>query len=259
MTGPLRYILADPTGNMTLLVETPVPPAEQPAAAARLMAEVPEAEQAAFLTACSDAHIALRMAGGEFCGNAAMCAAVLYAEQTGLHAGLITVCVSGAEKPVTVEVLPHTDAGRRARVTMPRPLSIGTETLPGSLTLPVVRFPGICHVICEGEKAPARKEAEALAPVWCRALDAEALGIMLLDTEAARLTPLVYVPAAGTLVWERSCASGTAAVGAFLAEQAGGEVTAALTQPGGVLTIRARPGGDLLLSGSVKFSPPREI
>ena len=33
----LTYVLMDPTGNMTILVETPVPVEEQPAVAARLM------------------------------------------------------------------------------------------------------------------------------------------------------------------------------------------------------------------------------
>ncbi len=251
MSGPLRYVLADPTGNMTLLVETPVPPDEQPETAAALMAQVPGVEQVAFLSPCDDACIALRMAGGEFCGNAAMSAAVLYAEQTGMHAGLLTVRVSGTEKPVTVEVLPHTCEARRARVSMPEALSVGAEALPGGGTLPVVRFPGICHVICES--APDREAAEALAPAWCEALGADALGIMFLEREAARLTPLVYVPGAGTLVWERSCASGTAAVGAWLAQEAQAEITEAFAEPGGTLTVRARPDGSVLLGGQVKL------
>ena len=77
MTGPLSYALLDPTGNMTLLAETPVPEAAQPLTAKRLMALEPATEQVGFVSKTEDG-IGLRMAGGEFCGNASMSAAVLY-------------------------------------------------------------------------------------------------------------------------------------------------------------------------------------
>ena len=72
----VRYRMFDPTGNLTLLVETPVEAARQAETAARLLEAEPATEQVGFLCAAPDADIALRMAGGEFCGNAAMCAAV---------------------------------------------------------------------------------------------------------------------------------------------------------------------------------------
>ena len=50
MKEPVRYRLFDPTGNITLLVETPVPVEEQPAVAQALMEQEPSAEQVGFLT-----------------------------------------------------------------------------------------------------------------------------------------------------------------------------------------------------------------
>ena len=76
-TWEIDYAVMDPTGNITILVETPVPEASQPFAAARLMELEPAAEQVGFLSSGRDgAELSLRMAGGEFCGNASMSAAV---------------------------------------------------------------------------------------------------------------------------------------------------------------------------------------
>ena len=95
--------------------------------------------------------------------------------------------------------------------------------------------------------------AEQLAPEWCRYLEADALGLMFLNQSQGRLKPLVYVPAADTLFWESSCASGTTAVGAYLAAKENRAVSISLEQPGGRLEIQAQPEGALYLSGTVQI------
>lgn len=245
----LSYVLFDPTGNRTLLVLSPVPVEAQPRLAARLMRCEPETEQVGFVS-LADGGFALRMAGGEFCGNASLCAAVLTAERRGLTALETAGQVSGAPEPVAVSVARRGEGLWRGTVTMPRPLGISEKALPGGGTLPVLRFPGISHVIL---RAPLpRPEAEALSSRWCAALGASALGLLFLDGAARALTPLVYVPGAQTLCWESSCASGTAAVGAFLAAEAGAPVCLTLRQPGGSLTVEAAPGGAPRLTGDVR-------
>ena len=134
---------------------------------------------------------------------------------------------------------------------MPRPESVGEERFPDGTVFPAVRFPGIVHVILE--KEIAREEAEALAPALCAQLKADALGLMFLNREEESLTPLVYVPGAGTLCWETACASGTTAVGAYFAAKTGRPVNLKLKQPGGVLEIDARPDGELILTGTVRI------
>ena len=251
----MRYALLDPTGNRTVLAETPTPEAEQPAVAARLMELEPSAEQVGFYSADGD-RISLRMAGGEFCGNASMCAAVLAAMDRGVSRGTLSIDVSGAADPVEVTVCALEDGGYRGTVRMPGPVSVGTESFPDGSSFPVVRFGGISHVVAEG--ALSCDEAEAAAEEWCRYLGADALGIMLFDREAGTLAPLVYVPAAGTLCWERSCASGTTAVGAYLAS-AGSPISLSLIQPGGILRIEADPSGDLFLTGTVRLIRRRTV
>ena len=165
MTGPLSYALLDPTGNMTLLAETPVPETAQPLAAKQLMALEPATEQVGFVSDTDDS-IGLRMAGGEFCGNASMSAAVLYLLRKGRDGGEVTVRVSGTPKPVSVTAERLPDGSWQGCVEMPRPLSVRKECFPDGSERPVIRFPGITHVVLESEMD--RTEAERLAPVWCR-------------------------------------------------------------------------------------------
>ena len=251
----IRYALLDPTGNRTVLVESGVPAEKQPFVAARIMEREPSAEQVGFLSPVQDG-IALRMAGGEFCGNASMSAAVLYALDHGITDGIVRAAVSGQPDPiaVSVEILP--DGSMRGGVDMPRPVSVGEERFPDGENRPVVRFRGISHVILETPLD--RTDAERLAPVWCRHLNSASLGIMTYDRAAGTLLPLVYVPAAGTLFWENSCASGTTAVGAYLSAKEG-PLSLSLRQPGGTLRVDVSGEGRLLLSGTVRLLYRREV
>lgn len=251
----IDYRVFDPTGNITVLVESPVPEARQPAVAERLMALEPKAEQVGFLSRADGADAALRMAGGEFCGNAAMCAAVYAAERRGVQTDAVTVRVSGAAEPVAAEVALQPDGSWRGVVAMPRPASVEQRMLPGVGTVPVVSFPGISHIVLS-EPMP-RPLAERQARVWCAALGVEALGLLFFDRRTERMIPLVCVPAADTLCWETSCASGTTAVGAWLAARADAPVDLTLRQPGGWLRIEADPAGTLRLTGTVRAGERR--
>ena len=249
MTGTLRYVLMDPSGNRTILVESPVPEEKQAFAAERLLELEPSAEQAGFLTRCDASGIGLRMAGGEFCGNAAMSAAVWYAMKNGLAGGTVSVDISGAPGPLSVEIDRKDDDLWQGRVEMPRPVSIKTISFPDGRELPVVFFQGIAHVILG--PCLSRTEAEKTIVSWCEFLQVEALGLMFVDQEEERLTPLVYVPTVNSLYWENACGSGISAVGAWMAAEKGAAVHVALRQPGGILKADADPSGSLVLQGTV--------
>jgi len=245
----IDYVLMDPTGNMTILVETPVPSAEQSACALTLMAQEPTAEQVGFLSAPAegDCDTVLRMAGGEFCGNATMSAAVLYALRTDPDLKTVRVRVSGAETPVNVTLERSAEETYRCTADMPRPRSFGAYG-----DLPLVEMLGISHQI---STAPMTREtAEKTVRAACAALGADGLGLMLLDEAAGTLTPLVYVPGADTLYWENSCASGTAATGAYLAHREKTPVFQGFAEPAGVLKVSAAPGGAVVLEGSVRLT-----
>ena len=97
--NPIRYSIFDPTGNITALVESPGDEGEQRAVAASIMARHAAVEQVGFVRLPDEksAPAALRMAGGEFCANASMSAASLWALRLGLCEGELSLAVSGAE------------------------------------------------------------------------------------------------------------------------------------------------------------------
>ena len=261
----------DPTGNITALVESPVAPERQPDAAAALMRRHPAVEQVGFLRfpARPDADgvsAALRMAGGEFCGNASMCAAALCLLRRDAGQGteeLVRVRVSGAEEPVTVRLRREEAESFRARVRMPAPRSVGEADFAfGGVSgrLPLVRMAGISHILIgpgSGFGALLRDRAAAGRAVraWCAELGAEGLGLMFLGETAGEthLTPLVYVPGSGTEFWEHACASGSAAIGMALAARGGAPVRLTLREPGGVLTVESRPDGETWLGGGTRL------
>ncbi|MEE1300133.1 MAG: hypothetical protein UHI93_06260, partial [Acutalibacteraceae bacterium] len=229
----VTYSLFDPTGNITLLVETPISAAERVAVASKLMELEPKAEQVGFVSQDdADVDIRLDMAGGEFCGNATMSAAALAVMRSGRTPKQgdpigVTVRSSGASGPVTVALKAESDTAYYGSVIMPQPRSIDDApfTVTGDGRKPViVRFDGIAHVILErpapeGERG--RSRAEALARSWCEALGTDAIGILFFERHKLRLTPLVYVPAVGTVCWESACGSGTTAIGAYMADRTG--------------------------------------
>ena len=250
----MRYVICDPTGNVTALVTDAVPVGDQPDVAQRIMAAHPEVEQVGFVD--FDGAPALRMAGGEFCGNASLCAAALYANMRDAGAEVVRLGVSGATDPVEVRLGQMRGTRREAAVRMPPALGVKNHVLSFaglSDSVPVVHMEGISHVVidCASELhalAGRRGDAERAVRAWCEELAVAGLGVMFLEGEGQRLrcTPLVYVPASNTVYWEHSCASGTAAVGVCLGQ------SLTLSEPGGTLRVEQASDGTWL-HGSVRI------
>ena len=258
----MTYTLFDPTGNITALIGGDVSREE----AAKLMQMHPEVEQAGFIREAfpeEDGDVMLKMAGGEFCGNASMCAAVWYAGKYGLQCGKVRLDVSGAEDIIMVRIKKTGTDSYLAEVGMPPALGIDEAELEFAglkEKAPLVRYQGIEHLVIE-EDSPffsllkEREKAEEAVKEWCGKIHAPGLGLMFVKaTEAGcRLTPLVYIPGSDTLFWEHSCASGSSAVCVYIADKEGCDVSLNLSQPGGVLKVKSDPRGlETWLSGNVK-------
>ncbi|MDO4531463.1 MAG: diaminopimelate epimerase [Bacillota bacterium] len=239
----LKFIKTSPTENMTLLIETPVPREKQLETAEKLIAYGSVyAEQAGYIEAAKNplAERRLQMMAGEFCGNASLSLAAVLAEEKGLQAGEereIVLEVSGTDQLVRCQMKKE-ENGFYGRVAMPLPK--GVERRSFSLNgmgyqLDVVAFEGISHIIVPtalwGEAGV--KHAEQAAKEWAGEMPS-AFGILLFDAKKNTLQPLVSVQGS-TLIWERGCGSGTAAVGAYLAMQAGSSLFVSLKQPGGTM------------------------
>lgn len=243
----IRYTKIDPSGNITLIVDSFVERSEQWRVAAQLMALDDSVEQVGFIERAEDPCCAarLQMMGGEFCGNASLSAAAFLLRRAGSPANMpcqLPLEVSGAPEAVKISGEFDESGVFSGSVSMPLPESLSeAELLDGfdCCTLPLVRFPGICHAIVENG-AVSRAAAQKCIAAWCRTLGTDALGLMFLDAGAGTLEPLVYVASTDTAVWEGSCASGTCAAAAYLAERSGDVACVTLKQPRGTLSASAQ-------------------
>lgn len=259
----LDYFLLSPTGNDTVLVQTPVPRQLHGAVAARLL-ETVGGEQVGFIEPATALDVAarLQMMGGEFCGNATMALAALLARWDGLPDGQrldLNLEVSGCALPVHCSIRASGDCWT-GTVTMPLPEStvdVMLETPEGPLKTPLVSLPGISHLILPASAGLQEEELRRYLPQWHQHLGGDALGALIWDAETSFLDPLVYVPSAGTLVRERGCGSGSAAVGSLIALQAGRAMSVPVRQPGGTITVQVEVEGGkvsaLTITGQVSL------
>ena len=236
----LEFVKLSPTQNMTVIVRTPVPRSEHSRVAAALIDYAGVfAEQAGFVEppAMEGAGSRLQMMGGEFCGNATMSMAALTARDEGIMPGetrMIPVEISGANELLYCSVS-CTEEGYTCRTRMPLPESI--EEMSGIV---LVRMPGIAHMVLKCPDPEAmRAGAEEMLRDMAEKLPDEAVGLMLYSPEKAQLIPLVYVKPTDTMIWERGCGSGSAAVGAMTAWEKQQSAAVWLKQPGGVIDVNA--------------------
>lgn len=254
MGKEIRYVLLDPTGNLTCLVLDPVEARDRSGVTERLM---DRCEQVGYLMspARGEARARLQMMGGEFCGNASMAAAAWLALQAGETEAAVPLEVSGAEGVLTCLVRRAPDSTWQGTVEMPRVLAIEPFRWAGR-PLTAVRMPGMVHLICLERLAEA--EAETLLRGAAEALREPAAGLLQWDEASGTMRPLVLVREAGTMVWETACGSGSTAIGAWRAQRAGTDLETEVRQPGGVLKVRSA-GGRLFLTGTIRIGEPRVL
>ena len=263
----LQYTVFDPTGNITLLVTSAVVRSLHAQVAARLLEEEPDAEQVGFLEYTGQEQPRLQMMGGEFCGNASMSFGAWLCSKENIPLGMtrnFQLEVSGADTPVPCAVTPLPDC-MLGTVTMPLAEKIELRTFPlaeGEITLPVVFFPGICHMIATNGTLQRHQAQEALRR-WAAALPCQAAGLLLFDDERMHFDPLVYVKDTDTFVWERGCGSGTAAIACYLTAQRQASQCLSLKQPGGTIAaVTTWEDGEvktLTISGTVKCSKSKTV
>lgn len=236
MKKNIDIIVANPSGNITIFVKTPVPRSEYQTVASQLLAmENLKGEQVAFILPnpkLDGIDGSMEMCGMEFCGNASRSFGMILAQEArerGIAAK--TVLVSGCEEPLSVEL--DMDMGG-AKVRMPNPVSCEKKQ-----ECTIVDFGGILHVIVKD--LPAEKEIfDLLKDRVYEQLDPPAMGVMFWDTEAKRLTPVVYVKDVDTTYFEGSCGSGTTALAAaFSLGREDGTYSWSVPQPAGTIDVTA--------------------
>lgn len=249
MRQEIEFVKCDPTQNMTVLVSSEHSPEARPLIASRLMSyDHVHAEQVGFigLAHSPQAAASLYMAGGEFCGNACMALAACIASKKGLEKeGVLELAfeASGAAALVACRVR-RDDYRYMCRVAMPSPDRIERTTIAyegEQLETVMVRYEHSIHLIIEVEQIneAVRRQAVELAKLLGVAPGLNLIGIMLFRRKTYELDPLIYVPAVGSMVWERGCGSGTASLGAYLSWSSGQAIIVPIKQPGGVIQVYA--------------------
>lgn len=245
----IPFVKISPNENMTILIPMPIKRNMQLEVGKKLMAYGNVyAEQVGFIETAQNADARLQMMAGEFCGNATLSLAAYLFDREYAPIGTertYTLEVSGASGQIQCQMRKEAN-GYYGFMHMPLPKSIQKKeyVLDGiAYTLDTVDFGGIVHIVVPtavwGNRANVQAERAALC--WQQSIDAEAFGILLLDEEQSKMSALVCVKGA-SLVWERGCASGTAACGAVVAMRQKECVTLHLQQKGGCMSISAQYG-----------------
>lgn len=233
----LRVLRADPAGNITLYVLDPVAPALRPKVTAHLLGiKQFKAEQLAY---CCPPTMGgqgrIEMAGGEFCGNATRAFAMVMQQEMGVPSpSAMSLEVSGCDHLVTA--FSDLTAGT-AESEMPLPRSVRTVQAGGQSGV-LVDLQGIAHLVVE-QVEPSLDFFQTVEPIFQEIPGLEAYGVMFLNRPASRVTPLVKVPSANTLVWEGSCGSGSVASAIACTFGApDGQYAQDLIQPAGVIRVK---------------------
>lgn len=250
---------ANPAGNITLFVLDSVPRENRARISARLMADS-DAEQVGFV--CPPLHAGssgrLEMAGGEFCGNAARAFGMLTAMKLGCPKQT-QIEISGCAHPISVEM---DWFSQTARAQMPLPRFVRKIEADGHWGT-LVDLGGIAHFVVE-DVLPSLEFFQQAEPLFREIPDLEAYGVIFLDGPKGVMTPLVKVPAAGALIWEGSCGSGSLAAAAAQSQNApDGLFVRSYVQPAGVVeaTVFRRAGKALSawIGGPAAIDPPTEM
>lgn len=244
------FVKFNPTQNMTILVTTSYEDdLERLQTAKELMAYGHlHAEQVGFIEKprIISASAALRMAGGEFCGNACMAlAAWLWSGNNDdrPNEGELMLEVSGTDRLVACRVRREGE-NYRCRVEMPVP--VGFEAFHVSYGgriwhMVKLNYSDAIHIIMEIQSfnEAIRSQAEELARLLGKTTGQSLVGIMLYQADVRQMAPLIYVRTLDSLVWERGCGSGTASIGAYLAWKLRSHVSVQVKQPGGIIEAEA--------------------
>lgn len=271
----LNFIKVNPTENMTIFILDSIPRSMYPEVANKLMNyNNLHAEQVGFIERpnLSESCSRLHMMGGEFCGNASRAFAAIMVQRGyssfELKDGkyIVPFEASGVEQVLYSEVRQLTDNTFEVKVKIPLHKSVSSiEINYDGIDYNgfIVEFDGIAHaVISTGDELPGEglllKLVEELSP-----LPYSAIGIMFYNEEKDFITPLVYVKDTGSIIWERGCGTGTAALGVILSSKSQSSINKKVKQPGGnidvLTTVKNGRIEDIYLKGNVSIVAEGEV
>ncbi|MHC1721429.1 MAG: hypothetical protein AB9844_12285 [Clostridiaceae bacterium] len=247
----LNFIKVNPSENMTVFVLDALPREQYYDIANKIMEYGNVyAEQVGFIEKPmipdSKASVRLQMMGGEFCGNASRALAAV-AVQRGYakiseNEGVYTVPLeaSGIDGILYCQVEPLTSNGYNVALEMPLHKSmkdIIVEYKNNEYKGTIVDLFGISHAVFFTEDKNLDEEFFKAVRSSIKNFDYDAFGIMFFNEKEGFMKPLVYVKETDSLIWERSCGTGTVALGVVFSYINNESIDMDVKQPGGTVRI----------------------
>ncbi len=196
------YRILYPGGNTTAIVTVTVPSVDQIKITQKIMAIHTEVEQVGFLSpaASNNYDCQLDMMGGEFCINAARCAALIWSQQTGSNT--IFLKVSGFDEVIKA-IIRHSEV----KVLLPTSLFLNSKKIKEGT---IVNLLGIRLLVTDQVI-----DSQLFNNLLHRyGLDCLAFGLIQVTYRSENnlaIKPLIWVKATNSLIRETGCGSGSLA------------------------------------------------
>lgn len=241
----LTYSIYYPSGNATALVNQLVlEPSLKKLINDKIMSLNPQVEQVGFL---SQRSYRLEMAGGEFCGNATRCAVFYYLKG---KPGEINIKISGVRQKLKAGI----DNQGNCWTKIPLQKNLITKKLGYT----IINLEGITQVVTDS--SPGKIKAKNILNKLGLLDSVPAAGVMFISKNRSeiKLNPFVWVRDIKTFFYETACASGTAAVGYYLAQKLNRSLKLAVVQPSKEtlnVAVKLSPNNlpQAKISGSIKI------
>lgn len=254
----INYVKVSPAQNMTAFITNYVPKHAYTHVAQTIMQyDYVHAEQVGFIVSPkkSPSILRLEMSGGEFCGNGVLAAAA-YARYKGLttnnefsiEASGVTSALHCSVEDISPQVFDAKAEMPPPRVIEPMSVNIDGSDIQGT----IVHMDGIAHFLIE--KWLKEEDFSLIMKRLASRLEEPAIGIISYRERTENdyeMRPFVYVKTTQVECFERSCGSGSLALGASLHQQEKGD-SFALRQPGGIIQVEMSPR--INISTTVRFT-----
>ncbi len=244
----IPFVKLSPSENTTIIVRDPEIKKDNYAHIARTAMAYTHlyGEQVGFLTRKRDPNSKgrMEMSGGEFCGNGLLAFGAYLAREEGMKKGVFPVEFSGVEHPLECEIEQLRPAVYRVKGEMPvegyriskKQVKVGEDIIDGHLVI----MEGITHFLFEQPQERKQKpDFPSLLKILAEEGNNQAFGALgyWMDGQEMYLSPWVYVPEIGSLQQERSCGSGSLALGLYWAREKKTDVHLNIIQPGGMIAV----------------------
>lgn len=244
----IKFVKINPAENTTIFAVTPVEKEKRAKVANELMAYGNvQAEQVGFIELHPqegiDGHV--EMMGGEFCANASrsLGAYLAWLGEKPQPDGFYRITCSGCEQIMMCSVEgQEREPVMKAEIGIPLPHALDRVPLEVEGKEHVfyrVAFDGITHYVTFWDGLVSKDHCWQAVRKWADEDSYDALGLILFQKEKSQMRAAVYVKETDTLYWERSCGSGTAALGFVCSTLEKESVHIPVYQPGGCIEVMA--------------------